>query len=294
MRAWDTVAIVGVGLVGGSIGLAFRERALAQHVVGIGRRATSLRQARRIGAVTRTTLDLARGAARAELVIVCTPVGRIVADVRAAAEASRAGALVTDVGSTKAEIVAALEGRLQPKSRFVGSHPLAGGERSGAEHATADLLVGRTVVVTPTPATREDDIAAVTGLWQDLGAKVVRISPDEHDRILAATSHLPHLAAAALAAATPPNDLPLAASGWLDTTRVASGDAELWRQIFASNRSHVLTSLCRFEGVLASLRKALERKDDVKLAEILAEAKGRRDSVGNGAAEIRRRGKRKQ
>ncbi|HUY33886.1 MAG TPA: prephenate dehydrogenase/arogenate dehydrogenase family protein [Pirellulales bacterium] len=281
MKQRDTVAIVGVGLIGGSIGMALRARGLARHVVGIGRRAGSLRTARQMGAVTRTTLDLARGVAHADLVIVCTPVGRIAADVRAAALACRAGALITDVGSTKAEIVASLEGELPRQTRFVGSHPLAGGERSGPAAATADLLVDRAVIVTPTVATRDDDYTAVAAFWNSLGARVVRMSPANHDRVLAATSHLPHLAASALAAATPEDDLPLVAGGWLDTTRVASGDAELWRQIFSSNRSNVLTALARYEGVLASLRHALEQGDEAKLVEILAEAKRRRDLPAN-------------
>ncbi|HVC99038.1 MAG TPA: prephenate dehydrogenase/arogenate dehydrogenase family protein [Pirellulales bacterium] len=282
MKQRDTVAIVGVGLIGGSIGMALRQRGMARHVVGIGRRTTSLRTARQMGAVTRTTLDLARGVARAELVIVCTPVGRIAADVRAATLACRAGALLTDVGSTKAEIVAALEGKLPRQTRFVGSHPLAGGEKSGPAAATADLLIGRTVIVTPSAATHDDDYAAIAALWSGLGANVARMSPADHDRALAATSHLPHMAASALAAATPEADLPLVAGGWLDTTRVAAGDAELWRQILSSNRAHVLTALARYEGVLASLRRALERGDDAKLVEILAEAKRRRDSRGDG------------
>jgi len=281
MKQHDTVAIVGVGLIGGSIGMALRERGLARHVVGIGRRMTSLRTARQMGAVTRTTLDLARGVARAELVIVCTPVGRIAGDVRTAAQACKAGALLTDVGSTKAEIVAALEGELPRHTRFVGSHPVAGGEKSGPAAATADLLVGRTVIVTPSAVTRDDDYEAIAALWSSLGAGVVRMSPADHDRILAATSHLPHMAASALAAATPEGDLPLVASGWLDTTRVAAGDAELWQQILSSNRAHVLKALARYEGVLASLRRALERGDNAKLVEILAEAKRRRDKPAN-------------
>jgi len=281
MEKWDTVAIVGVGLIGGSIGLALRERGLARQVVGIGRRTASLRVARQIGAVSRTTLDLGRGVARAELVIVCTPVGQIAADVRAAANACRIGALLTDVGSTKAEIVAALEGELPRQTRFVGSHPLAGGEKSGPAAATADLLVGRTVIVTPSAATHDDGIADVAALWSSLGANVVRMPPVEHDRILAGTSHLPHLTASALAAATPEHDLPLVASGWLDTTRVAAGDPELWRQIFATNRAHLLTALGRYEQVLATLRRALERGDEAKLVEVLAEAKRRRDAIAN-------------
>jgi prephenate dehydrogenase len=217
-------------------------------------------------------------------VIVCTPVGQIAADVRAAANACRPGTLFTDVGSTKAEIVAALEGILPRQSRFVGSHPLAGGEKSGPEAASADLFVDRTVVITPTPATHEDDVVAVRSFWTGLGANVVCMSADEHDRILAVTSHLPHLAAAALAAATPVEALPLAASGWLDTTRVAAGDAELWKQILLANRSNVLTALGRYGKTLTSFRRALERGDNARLVELLAEAKLRRDSLGNAGA----------
>jgi prephenate dehydrogenase len=278
---WDTVAIVGVGLIGGSIGLGLRERNLARHVVGVGRRAASLRRAKQIGAVTSTTLELARGVAKADLVIVCTPVGRIVEDVQAAAAACRPGLLITDAGSTKAEIVSALDGQLNGQARFIGSHPLAGGEKSGPGAAVADLFVGRTVVATPTKNTRQEDYAALCALWTELGAKVVSMSPADHDRILAGTSHLPHLAAAALAAATPEDDLQWTASGWLDTTRVAAGDAELWRQIFSSNRAHLLKALTRYEKTLASLRRALERGDEKKLTEILLLAKRKRDALGS-------------
>lgn len=281
LMQWDTVAIVGVGLIGGSIGLGLRERNLARHVVGVGRRAASLRTAKQIGAVTSTTLDLARGVAEADLAIVCTPVGRIVEDVQAAAAACRPGLLITDAGSTKAEIVSALDGRLNGQARFIGSHPLAGGEKSGPGAAVADLFVGRTVVVTPTKKTRQEDYAALCALWTDLGANVVSMSPADHDRILAGTSHLPHLAAAALAAATPEDDLQWTASGWLDTTRVAAGDAELWRQIFSSNRAHLLKALTRYEKTLASLRRALERGDEKKLTEILLLAKRKRDALGS-------------
>ncbi len=281
MKQWDTVAIVGVGLIGGSIGLGLRDRGLARYVIGIGRRSSSLRTAKRVGAVTTTTLDLAKGVAKADLVIVCTPVGRIVADVRAAAAACQPGCLITDAGSTKAEIVAALDGQLNGKAHFVGSHPLAGSEKSGPSAAAGDLLVGRTVVITPTKTTREVDCAALHDLWRGLGANVVCMPAAAHDRILAATSHLPHLAASALAAATPEDDLQLAASGWLDTTRIAAGDPELWRQIFMSNRSQVLAALGRYEKVLASLRRALERGDEKKLTEILIQAKRRRDALGS-------------
>jgi prephenate dehydrogenase len=231
--------------------------------------------------VTATTLDLAKGAAQAQLVIVCTPVGRIVDDVLAAAAASRQGCLITDAGSTKAEIVAGLEGRLNGKTHFIGSHPLAGSEKNGPGAASAELFVDRTVVITPTKTTRPADLAGLAAFWQSLGANVVSMPAATHDKILAATSHLPHLAASALAAATGEDDLPWVASGWLDTTRVAAGDAELWRQIFESNRPQLLKALAKYEKSLAALRRALERGDQRKLTEILLEAKRKRDAVGS-------------
>jgi prephenate dehydrogenase len=296
MKKWDVVAIVGVGLIGGSIGIDLLRGRLAHEVVGIGRRAASLRAARRKGAVTRTTLDLARGVANADLVVVCTPVGRIVDDVLAVAAACPQGALITDVGSTKFEIVTALEKKLPPTVWFVGSHPLAGGEQAGAAAAMQGLFRDRVVVITPSAAesptnatetveaeTRRTEAVtrAIRGFWKSLGARVVCMSAEEHDRKLAASSHLPHLAASALAAATPADCLPLASSGFADTTRVASGDPSLWRQILLSNRGNVLTALTRFEGVLAALRQALEAKDTAEVERTLTEAKRNRDALGS-------------
>src|SRR5712691_9359039 len=150
---WKNVAIVGVGLIGGSIGLALRERKLTKRVVGIGHRAASLRKAKRIGAVSETTMRIKRGVADADLVVVATPIAQIVDQVREASVASRPGTLITDAGSTKATIVASLDGQLSDGIRFVGSLPLAGSEKSGPAAATADLFVGRVVVVTPCPTT---------------------------------------------------------------------------------------------------------------------------------------------
>jgi prephenate dehydrogenase len=279
MSRFNTVAIVGVGLIGGSIGLALRRRGLASQVIGIGHRAESLRVAQERGAVTQTTLDVATGVAAADLVIVCTPVGRVADDVRTASANCRAGALITDVGSTKAEIVAAVAGCLPRGVGFIGSHPLAGSERSGPAAAEADLFVDRVVVITPDDTARDDDVQSLSDFWTGLGARVVRMSAAEHDRGLATTSHLPHLVAAALALATPVEVLQLTASGWADTTRVASGDPELWRQIFASNRAALLSALMRFDETLAGLRAAIERRDDDEVRQILAEAKQRRDAV---------------
>jgi prephenate dehydrogenase len=287
VAAYDSIAIIGVGLIGGSIGLAVRERKLAREVIGIGRRESSLNGARLIGAIDRGTTDLSEGVAAAELIIVCTPVDTIVENVALAAAACRPNSLITDAGSTKETIVTTIDAALSARragSPFVGSHPLAGDHRGGAEHARPDLFEGRTVVVTPTSATRPAAVVEITGFWQSLGARVTTMSSAEHDKALASTSHLPHLVAAALAAATPEKLLPLAASGWRDTTRVAAGDTNLWQPIFAANREHVLDALDRFLEKTSALREALEKADDRQLHRILEQAKSTkraRDALGD-------------
>ena len=285
MKAVNTIAIVGVGLIGGSVGLAVRGRGLARHVVGVGHRAASLRKARRVGAVTETSVDLAKGVADAQLVVVCTPVDLIAEHVRAVAAACPPGSLITDAGSTKGDIVGRLNRQLGGGDargvRFVGSHPMAGGEKTGPEQARADLYEGRPVVVTPTRRTRKEDLRQISDFWRALGGRVVSMSPAEHDRAVAATSHLPHLIAAVLAGSLPEERLPLASSGFADTTRVAAGDVDLWREILLGNGPNVLKSLARFEKLLASFRRAIERGDAGKLTRLLEEAKRKRDAVGS-------------
>jgi prephenate dehydrogenase len=287
MRKWNTVAIVGVGLIGGSIGLALRERKLAQKIVGIGRRRESLEQALTLGCVDHICTSIAEAVQQAELVVVCTPVESIAAHIAEAAAAAPRGCLFTDAGSTKAQIVEdaqnALSKAFPDKLPFVGSHPLAGSEKNGPQAAADDLFDGRVVVVTPTQRTDKVAAVAIEELWQSLGARCVRMTADEHDAIIARTSHLPHLVASALAAMTPNNghSLPLTGSGWADTTRIAAGDPELWRQIFLANRGPTLNALADFERVLSSWRRALESGDSRLLTELLKEGKTRRDAVGS-------------
>jgi len=284
MKTWDTVAIVGVGLLGGSIGLALRKRKLARDVIGIGHRAASLRAAKRSGAVTQTTTNLESGVAGAALVIVCTPVGLVVEHARQAALYGPAGVLVTDVGSTKEAIVVALDHALERnnprQATFVGSHPMAGGEKHGPQHARADLLEGRTVVVTPSEQTPAKPVREIERFWKSLGAIVQRLSPKIHDQAVASISHLPHLIAAALASNTRADALPLAANGWLDSTRIAAGDPELWTQILTQNRFNVLETLDGLERTLADFRKALVYNDAAQLAKLLSAGKSVRDSCG--------------
>jgi len=281
MKQLDTVAIVGVGLIGGSIGLALRQRGLVKSVVGIGRSQASLRIARRVGAVTHTTIDLNKGVAEAELVIVCTPVGQIVDFVLQAARHGPERLLITDVGSAKQAIVQSLDSGLPRGCRFLGSHPLAGSEKAGSLNATADLFEGRVSILTPTKNTRAEDFDLLEEFWESLGSVVVQMSPEEHDRALAMTSHLPHVAAAAVAAALPEKYFRLCGSGMADATRVAGSDPDLWRQVLMMNRDNVLTALDEFGARLSQLYTAIRdnRQDDV--LRFLTLAKKNRDALGS-------------
>ncbi len=281
MKQLDCVAIVGVGLIGGSIGMALRQRNLAGRVVGIGRRQVSLRIARRVGAVNNTTVDLAKGVADADLVVVCTPVGRIVEDVRAVAEHAPEGTLITDVGSTKREIVDALDADLPRGCRFLGGHPLAGRESGGATNADAELFEGRVALVTPTANTTGEDYDQIESFWEALGSVVVKMTPEQHDQSLGLTSHLPHLAAAALAATVPEQLFRISGTGLRDTTRLASGDPALWLEIIEQNRDNLLSALEQYGRQLAAMHGAIRDGDRSRLAKLLSLAKKNRDALGS-------------
>ena len=278
---WPTVAIVGVGLIGGSLGRGLLSRQLAQRVIGVGRSQASLNAARRAGAVTETTLDPA-AVAEADLVVVATGVRSIPGLLEAVDQAVRPGTLITDAGSTKASIVAAWEKRRKRRrGRFVGSHPLAGSHRRGPEAADAELVTGRVTVVTPALATPPNDVAAIGEFWSALGATVFVMSPREHDRIVAATSHAPHVMAAAIAAATPSAALPFTAGGWRDTTRIAAGDAELWADILLDNAGPLGTALGRIASAAERILAAVEAGDRRRLVNLLSRAKDARDVLGS-------------
>jgi cyclohexadieny/prephenate dehydrogenase len=275
------LTIVGVGLIGGSIGLAAKRRGLAERVIGVGRQMRTLENARDLGAIDEGSLDVPDAVRAAELAVFCTPVDQIVGQVLAAAPGCAAGTLLTDAGSTKAVIVRSLEGRLPDGVAFVGSHPLAGSEKRGSEHAAEDLFEGRLTIVTRTPQTGPEALDRTMAFWRSLGAQVRVMDPEAHDQTLAVTSHLPHLVAAALAGLLPAELQSLTATGFRDTTRVAAGDPALWTAIFAQNRGAVLAALDRLEDRLERFRAALRADDQKGLHDLLSEAKRVRDALGS-------------
>ena len=276
MERFGTVAVVGVGLIGGSIGLTLRARELADRVVGVGRRAASLDAALRVGAIHEATTDLKQGVAAADVVVICTPVTSVAAEVVRAAAAGRECVLITDAGSTKRLIVEAVERDERARRVFVAAHPIAGSERKGPDAATAHLFEGSVCVLTPTSRTPPDRLDRARRFWQALGCRVSQLDPVAHDEALALTSHLPHAVAAALALAVPAEALGLAAGAYRDGTRVALSEADLWAGIFVANRGPLLNSLDRFEAELAKFRRALEAGDADALRDCWEIARARR------------------
>ena len=244
MRDRRRLAILGVGLIGGSVGLAAR-RAGGWHVVGYDPAGAA--DATRRGAVHEAATDVTSAVAGADLVVLAVPVGAAAGLLPGLG----AGAVVTDVGSTKGSIVAAAAAA--GVTRFVGGHPMAGGERGGVAHARPDLFDGAVCLVTPTADTDPAAVEAVEAFWRSLGGRLRRLSPDEHDRLVADVSHVPHVAAAAVARAADPAAVPLAAGGWRDVTRIAGGDPDLWRDILLDNRGHVRAGLVRLRDDLGGL-----------------------------------------
>lgn len=277
----EAVAVVGVGLIGGSIAAALKRSGFAGPVIGVGRNARRLELARARGLIDSVAADLCEAAPQADLFVFCTPVDRIVSGVLECAPHCRPGTLLTDAGSVKGAICRELAGRLPPGVTFIGSHPLAGSEKNGFEHAQAHLFEQRVCVVTPDAATPADQLERLTAFWRRLGLTVLQRPAEDHDRILAETSHLPHLVAAALAATLGEENRPLAATGFRDTTRIAAGDPELWAAILLANADAVLAAAERFGRSLTEFHDALTRRDAPALKNLLTHAKTNRDALNS-------------
>jgi len=276
----QVLAIVGVGLLGGSVALAAKTRGVADRVIGIGRNSERLHAAVDAGVIDEFLTELPSSVAPWTMVVIGTPVDRITSDVLRTAAVSQRGTLITDVGSVKGSICKAISAKRLPDGvSFVGSHPLAGSEKTGFEAAREDLFEERVTVVTPQPDSDAKAGAAVREFWEQLGSRVIEMSPTDHDAALATTSHLPHTAAAALAAVLPEPFQSLAASGFRDTTRIAAGDPDLWVAILLENAPAVSASLAAFSASFQKFQDAVENRDADELKKLLQLAKRNRDAL---------------
>ena len=281
---WQKITLVGVGLLGGSIGLAVKRRRLAKSVTGYVRRAASVAECRKFGAVDLATRDLGVAVKDADLVILCTPLAQMRPLVKQLLPALKRGAIVTDVGSVKASVVRELESLVATAgAHFVGSHPMAGAEKTGVAAARADLFTDAVCVVTPTRKTNQAAQKKVEQFWKALGCRLLTLTPDKHDELVSRSSHLPHLVAATLASlvlnpASPKVQAMLCANGFRDTTRIASGSPEMWRDIALANRRNLSKAMKHFIADLQRFQKALSKADTQAVGNFFETAKQRRDN----------------
>jgi cyclohexadieny/prephenate dehydrogenase len=272
---FDKIALVGIGLIGGSIALATRRAGLAKKIVAATRRAETAATANRLKLVDHCGTDLAAACEDADLVIVCTPVGACGEAAKAIAPVLKNGCIVSDVGSVKQAVVDAMAPHLPAGVHFVPAQPVAGTVNSGPEAAFAELFDGRWTILTPLPESDPKAVDRLEAFWKALGSQVDRLDPAHHDRILAITSHLPHLIAYTIVGTADDlgghlnaEVLRFAAGGFRDFTRIAASDPTMWRDVFLNNRDAVLEVLARFQEDLFYLQRAIRWGEGDKLFDL--------------------------
>ncbi len=279
------VCIIGIGLIGGSLGMAIIGRALAEKVIGVDLSQENLNLAQATGAINTGTSDLLAGVAGADLVVLATPVGTYPELLKKIAPHLAPGTIVTDVGSTKEIVVREAELVLPPTIAFVGGHPMAGSEQVGVLGSDAYLFENAVYLLTPTANTMDQALQKIAKLCTGIGSRVFTFTPEEHDVMVAAVSHLPHLIATTLTNTVGkvqeqyPNTLLLAAGGFRDTTRVAMGSPSMWRDIFLANRKHILALISQYQATLAMLEEQISQGDGDAIYQELESARNLRKQI---------------
>lgn len=284
--ALNKLAIIGVGLIGGSFALALRKAGLVKHIIGVGRSPQNMQCALERGVIDEIAADIASALQHADLVFLAMPVGQTAHIMAQIAPHLHANTLLTDAGSTKQDVIAAARHHLplQNRHHFVPGHPIAGTEHSGAQAAQADLYRNKHVILTPLPETGAEAAERIGQLWQACGAQVSLMPADEHDQVLAATSHLPHILAFTMMnhlnhSTNHPEDLlRFAGSGLRDFTRIASSSPEMWRDICLANREALLKQINAYQNELNSLQEMLKNNDGDALEQAFSQARSVRES----------------
>lgn len=278
---FSRVVIAGVGLMGGSLGLAIKRQGLAREVVGLVRRRSTIREAKARGCIDAGTLSIPQAVRDAEMVVLAGPVSSTLPLLKAMLPHLPAGCLVTDLGSTKVKLLGHIAGLLPPKPGFdfISSHPMAGSEKAGVQAARRDLYQGSLCMLIKTPGVNPETLACLKAFWNSVGCREIRIvTPQEHDRWTAAVSHLPHAAAVSLVnliadlAVRDTGLLEIAATGFLDTTRIAGGLPAMWQDILLNNREEICTVLARFRQKLSRLEGFLRNREEKSLRQELERA----------------------
>jgi len=282
------LVIFGVGLIGGSVGLALKKAGVNTHIVGVGRKQSSLDDALNLKIIDSAETDLQTALADASMVLIAAPVAQTKNILQSIQPFITPNMVITDAGSTKCDVLAVARQVLGPQfSQFVGGHPIAGAEKSGAKAAKVDLYIKKNVILTPTAETNPQATQAVKNLWESCGAMISEMTAETHDGIFAAVSHLPHLLAFALVddIASRPNAEQLfsfAASGFRDFTRIAGSHPEMWRDISLANRTALLSEINAFQTELSTLKQLLENEDGTGLEALFERASHARNQWAHG------------
>jgi len=288
---FERVAVIGVGLIGGSFALALKAAKRCGHVAGAGRSAANMQRALERGAIDSIASDAAAAVQDADLVLISTPVAQIEKIFLSINSKIKANAIITDAGSTKRDVVAAARAALGARiAQFIPAHPIAGAEHSGVAAANPELFRGRRLILAPLEENRKQDIETLASLWSAIGARVSRMTPEAHDAVFAAVSHLPHLLAYALVHEVSERSdaaqlFGYAAGGFRDFTRIASSHPEMWRDICVANSDQLLKEVARFSAELEKIRKLLETRDAASLEKLFAEARAARERWLSGEYE---------
>jgi cyclohexadieny/prephenate dehydrogenase len=285
-KLFDRVALIGIGLIGSSLARALRRDSPETRLVACARRSETLATVRRLELADETTDDPAAAAADADLVVLATPLSAYAEIGRRIAPALKQGAILTDVGSVKQAVIRDLLPHVPEGVHLVPGHPIAGTEHSGPEAGFAELFRGRWCILTPLPETAAQAADAVSRMWECVGMRVVTMSADHHDKVLAVTSHLPHLIAYTIVGtATDLEDslksevIEFSASGFRDFTRIAASDPVMWRDVFLNNREAVLEILQRFTEDLTALQRAIRWGEGDKLQDLFTRTRAIRRSI---------------
>ncbi|MEW6162476.1 MAG: prephenate dehydrogenase/arogenate dehydrogenase family protein [Nitrospirota bacterium] len=279
----DRVTILGVGLIGASFALAMKKYKFCSHLTGHGRRLENLQRAKEMGIIDSFELDPVKACNGSDVVLLATPVGSFIDIAKRIRSSLKKGALVTDVGSVKGRLVWDMEALMPEGVYFVGSHPIAGSSRSGIDTASADIFRGAKCILTPTEKTSGNALEKLIHIWKTFGCTVELINPDEHDRIYAMVSHLPHLLAYAIVNAVGDVDgsyLKFAGQGFMGTTRIALSSPELWRDICILNKDNLLKSIEIFKNNLERLSQYLRASDFESLEREFERARALREGIG--------------
>ncbi len=280
------LAVIGLGLIGGSLARALKHAGVCDKVIGCGRRVENLEQGMALGVIDDYSTDIATAVSDADVVMVAVPLGAMAQTFAALRDNLKSGAIITDGGSAKTSVVEAARAHLSSGqfARFVPGHPIAGAEKSGVTASKVDLYHDHRVILTPLAETAPEATRLIEAMWQHTGAQVMHMDMRSHDAVLAATSHLPHVLAFAfvdLLAKLPEEDnvFNFAAGGFRDFSRIASSDTQMWHDICLANREAILTILTQFQDNLDSLRQAIDKQDSEALKQTFAHAKAARDKV---------------